>query len=82
MWNPTAHGSHEDFDGAHRYSLAVVTRHRVGAFAPPDDRLRRVTQYSRASVMELEGCGVLDTPPSRSMTTFAIPVVCDHVNFF
>jgi len=25
---------------------AVIARHRVGAFAPPDDRLRRAIQYS------------------------------------
>src|SRR5713101_1860808 len=29
---------------------------------PPDDRLRRVTQYSRAPEMGSESCGVLDTP--------------------
>jgi hypothetical protein len=38
--------------GAWRREIAearsvVVTRHRVGAFPPPDDRLLRVIQYSR-----------------------------------
>jgi hypothetical protein len=28
-------------------SAVVIARHRVGAFAPPDDRLLRATQYSR-----------------------------------
>jgi hypothetical protein len=29
------------------FPSAVIARHRVGAFAPPDDRLLRATQYSR-----------------------------------
>jgi hypothetical protein len=37
---------------------------------PPDDRLRRAIQYSRAVVMKSRARGVLDTPLSRSMTVF------------
>jgi hypothetical protein len=33
-------------------------------------RLDRTIQYSRAPVMESKGCGVLDTPLSRSMTAY------------
>jgi hypothetical protein len=40
--------------------MAVITRHRVGAFAPPDDRLQRVIQYSRTLVIEPRGRGLLD----------------------
>jgi hypothetical protein len=38
---------------------------------PPDDRLRRAIQYSKAPVMESRSRGVLDTPLSRSMTVSA-----------
>jgi hypothetical protein len=57
----------------------VTTRHTLSRhrpppgrrFAPPDDRLRRATQYSEASMMDSKGRGVLDTPLSWSMTVFA-----------
>jgi hypothetical protein len=45
-----------------RYTTTVVTRHRVGAFAPPDDRLRRVIQYSRDARDQSISRGVLGPP--------------------
>jgi hypothetical protein len=44
------------------------------AFGRPDDRLKRVIQYSRDISSESKGRGVLDTPHSRGMT--AVSGVC------
>src|SRR3982074_285954 len=38
------------------------------AFGEPDDRLQRSIQYSRESILNLERHGVLERPPSRTMT--------------
>ena len=38
-------------------------------------RLDRAIQYSEASVIESKGCGVLDTPLSRSMTGYMEQVI-------
>jgi hypothetical protein len=35
-------------------STAVIVRHRVGAFAPPDDRLRRTIQYPEKQMLSRE----------------------------
>jgi hypothetical protein len=35
--------------------------------APPDDKLQRMIQYARVSLMELKGCGLLDTPQIRGV---------------
>jgi hypothetical protein len=50
------------------FDTVVVTRHRVGAFAPPDDKLRRVTQHAAAPRFNRTVSGILDHPPSRVMT--------------
>jgi hypothetical protein len=42
-------------------SNTVIIRERVDAKASPDDRLRRMIQYSRALMMKSKSCGVLDT---------------------
>jgi hypothetical protein len=45
-----------------------MPRQRVGAYAPPDDRLRRGIQYSAASERKHTASGILDRPPSLTMT--------------
>jgi hypothetical protein len=37
-------------------------------------RLDRAIQYSETLMMESKGRGVLDTPPSRSMTVLAVEI--------
>jgi hypothetical protein len=48
-------------------STSVVARHRVGAYAPPDDRLQRAIQYSRDGSALLRSRSVLDAPPALGM---------------
>jgi hypothetical protein len=49
-----------------RHHCSVIIRHRVGAHAPPDDRLRRMIQYAETAMDELDRLRLLDARRSLS----------------
>jgi len=49
-------------------TLTFIIRHRVGANAPPDDRLQRMIQCSATYRLQLTALEYWDCPRSRAMT--------------